>query len=321
MLFLALPASAVESDLCDIIDIPKCRGITKQLRRNTFQSAPTSSTAANLNPANVRFDRGAGLEAIAQSGNSVLFGVASGTGKMGGALISGSMDNTFFGNRVPEHDEDFLKRYDTDKQFKNQKITAALGAKLFSSRNLGLDVGLIFKRHNEVKKINPGGGFSGRVWVFHFGASMYKDDFNLDMTTINASSGLPYSTIYGKQTFQESFTVTTYTGGLRIKNVALDIASIQSKLDYYKTYQGVDDTRILIYAASIYYNDFLFNAAVRREHSGSKVFSEPASLKGQTDKSEPFYSLQYSIGKHLIIGVSYNYFLLKEASASLAIFI
>lgn len=316
MLILALPAFAVESDLCDIIDIPKCRGITKQLRRNTFQSAPNSSTAVNLNPANVRFDKGAGLEAIAQSGNPVLFGVASGTGKMGGALISGSMDNTFFGNRVPEHDEDFLKRYDTDKQYKNQKITVALGAKLLSNRNHGLDVGLIFKRNHEVKKINSGGGFSARLWLLHFGASVYRDDFNLDMNTINAATGVPYSVIYGKQTFQESFTVSTYTAGLRIKNVALDVASIQSKLDFYS-----EDTRILIYAASIYYNDFLFNAAVRREHSGSKVFSEPASLKNQTDKSDPFYGVQYSMGKHVIIGVSYNYFLLKEVSASLAIFI
>jgi hypothetical protein len=39
---------------------------------------------------------GAGLEAIAQPSNPVRFSMTSGTGKMGGALIAGPLDNSFF---------------------------------------------------------------------------------------------------------------------------------------------------------------------------------------------------------------------------------
>ncbi len=310
---------AKATDVCEYLNLPNCRGITKQLRRNTFQSAPTSSTATNLNPSNVRFDKGLGVEAIAQANNEVLFGLASGTGKMGGALISGSMDNTFFGNRTPEDDEAILERFQDKKQFKNQKLTLALGGRLFSQPQFGLDVGVILKRHSKIRKINSGVGISSRVWIFHFGASTYRDDYDLDMS-VEGPYGVPYSVLWNQKTFQESFQVTTLTGGMRIKNLAFDVASVNSKLDYYRDFQGVPETRILLYSASFYYGDFLLSAAMRKEHSGSKVFYPPDTVGSEIDKTSPFYGIQYSWGKHVIFGVMYNYFLLKEYSAALALF-
>lgn len=317
---LIVPAFS-SGDLCDFMDIPNCRGITKQLRRNTFQSAPSASSATSLNPANLRFDKGLGLEVTAQQSNPVSFGLTSGTGKMGGALLSGSMDNTFFGNRIPEHDENFLDRHRNDHQFKNRKLTGAFGVRLFNRKNLGLDLGTILKRHNAIKKLNIGGGLGARIWIFHLGASMYRDDYDLDMNQIQSSTGLPYSVILNRDTYHEGFILNTYTVGFRIMNFSFDLASMSSKFDTYKNLE-VPETKILIYAASFNYDEFLLNAAIRKENSAAKFFDESSdSLRVKEEKTAAFYSLQYAFSKNVIFGVSYNYFLLKEFSASVSLFI
>src|SRR5687767_5582137 len=77
--------------VCDIIDSDSCHGVTKQVRRASSLSLPSPASSANINPATVSFDRGFGIEALFQSNNPVSFNVASGTGKMGGALISHSL--------------------------------------------------------------------------------------------------------------------------------------------------------------------------------------------------------------------------------------
>jgi hypothetical protein len=136
-LLLASPiAAGQDSDLCDILKLPNCGGVTKQLRRNAFQSAPTSSTASGLNPANTSFDKGLGLEVLAQPNNPLLYSVISGTGKMGGALISGAADNGFFGNRVPELPETIADRSAEKHQYKNRKLSLPLAGKLFSRKHL-----------------------------------------------------------------------------------------------------------------------------------------------------------------------------------------
>lgn len=245
-----------------------------------------------------------------------IFSVVSGTGRMGGALISGALDNSFFGNRVPELDVDFLKRNKDDKQYRNSKLGLSAGGKLIRQRNVGLDLGLILKRHSEVKKINAGAGFSGRLYFLHFGASVYRDDYFLDLTkTIDPGTGVPYSVLLGKDFQKESFTVSTYTLGTRIKNLSLDVASIRSEIDYYE-----DPTSIMIYAASFNFRDFLFNAALRKEHSNAPKF-ENDILKIEEDKSGMFFALQYSLSRHIIFGVNYNFFLLNETSLSATLFI
>lgn len=312
LMLFPLVAFGTESDICDILNLPNCRGVTRQMRRNTFQTAPTTSTASNINPANVSFDRGFGVELLAQSGNPLLFSATSGTGKMGGALISGAMDNTFFGNRVPEVDENFLHRSEEDLQYKNKKLTFALGAKLTAQKNAGLDVGVLLKRHSEIKKVNPGVGISGRLWLIHFGASVYKDDTFIDLK--NSSLGQSI----GEDSLQESFTITTYTVGTRIKNLAIDIGTIQSKLKFYDN----EPTKILLYSASFNFRNFLFNAALRKEHSQAQSYNyKTEELEEEEDKSAMYYGLQYSVNKHIIFGLNYNYFLLKEASATVTLFI
>jgi hypothetical protein len=247
-----------------------------------------------LNPATVSFDRGLGIEAMYQSGNPLSLSLASGTGKLGGALISSNLENSFFSNRTYELSDDYLERNLKKKQFKTQKLNLALAGKLFRKKNFSLDLGVILKRHGEIKKINPGVGASGRLGPFSFGAALYRDDFYLDLP-----DGSSYS---------ENFTVTTYSLGTKIKQFSFDAGVIKTKYDLEEM-----DTEIVIYSGSYIFKNFMFNLAHRTENSPAPKFIGD-KLEDKKIKSDFFTGVQTSLGKHLIVGVNYNYYLLSEIS-------
>ena len=305
LLFFSGVASA-QVDICDLLNLPRCTGVTKQSRRSSLQSLPSPATSANLNPATVSFDRGFGVEVFYQSNNPPLFSIASGSGRIGAILISSNIENTFFGNRLVELDGKYFERIDKNKQYESEKMSFAMGANLFRKNKSGVDVGIILKRHGEIKDINPGVGLSGRLGFLTFGASVYRDDFILHQKdAINYPIGT-YSTVFDDETYEEKFTVQTITGGLRIRNLSFDAAIIKSK---YKHFQ--DDTVIKLFSGSIVYRNFMFNLATRNETSNAPKI-EDGELVYKESHSSIYGGVQTSLGKHLVLGVNYNYFLLEE---------
>ena len=228
---------------------------------------------------------------------------------MGGALINGSVDNGFFGNRVPEIDELRLEREQDQKQYRNKKITVALGGKLISNRTVGIDAGLILKRHPEIRDINPGLGFSARVWKINFGASYFKDDSSIDLTKLGP---LPFGS---PEFVEDDFFVTTYTAGTRIGNFSFDYGVIRSDIKSFG-----EPTMISIYSSALQYQNFLFNLALRNERSTAPEFID-GMLVQKEEKSSIFAAIQYSVNEHIIFGVSYNHFLLRDLGLSLTLFI
>lgn len=307
-ILLVSSTDVLAKDICDLLNLKSCSKVTRQSRRSSMASLPGPSTAASTNPATVSFDRGLGIEAIAQSGNSTLLGLASGTGRVGTALLSSSLENTFFSNRIPELEELYAERLEHKKQYKTQKLSLAVGARLWNSTNFTLDSGVILKRHSEVKDINPGLGLSGRFHSISFGVSAYRDDLFLDYTRINPLTGVPYAVATGKASEEEKFTVLNYFLGLKWKNFNLDYGVIQTR---YEIEDAV--TRVGILSASYVFGNNLINLALREEKSPRRVLVEK-ELKEKAKKSDLFWSYQRSIGKHLILGLNYNYFLLGEAS-------
>jgi hypothetical protein len=297
LFFITSHAFSASRDICDILDLQNCSGVSKQGRRSSALSLPSPSTSVLLNPANTSFNRGLGIEAIHQTGNPVIFNIATGTGKIGAALISTSMENTFFGNRVPESDEDFFRRKKDKKQYRTKKISLAFAGKLVRKRNLSLDAGIILKRHSEIKRVNPGAGLSGRLGPLTFGTSVYQDDFHLDLTG-----------------YQEKFTVVTYSVGTKIKNLSLDYGVISTKYE-----QDSIDTKVTLTSASYIAGDFMFNLALRNENSPAPKFVN-GELRYQENKSDVYGGVQASLGRFLIVGVNYNYFLLEEVSTMAALF-
>lgn len=298
-----------KSDICDLLDIRNCPGVTRQGRRTSLPSLPSPTTSTILNPATVSFDRGLGIEVIQQAGNPAVFSLASGSGKLGGALISSSLENTFFGNRVFELDDNFLKRNEEKKQYKTSKMNLALGAKLLRKKYMALDLGVILKRHSEIKRINPGMGLSGKIGPLNFGAAYYQDDFFLNLEGHNDPlTGIPYSIIFGSSDYSEKFTVTTYSIGTKFQGLALDAGVIKTNYE-----RDEMDTEIHLYSGSYTFKNFMFNLAYRNEISPATKF-----IDGQLDYRKStgaiFTGLQMSLNRFAIIGINYNYFLLEEYS-------
>ena len=293
----SISSSCYAIDICDLLNLENCSGVTKQGRRTSLQSLPSPATSAMLNPATTSFDRGVGVELIHQNGNNLVWNLASGTGKLGGALISSSLENSFFGNRVKELDNDYLERNLKKKQYETKKHSLALGGKLFRKKHVSLDVGLMLKRHTKIGRINPGVGASGQLGPFRLGAAHYQDDFFLRGNSFD-----------GTENYSERFMVSTYSIGTKISNFAFDIGAIKTK---YK--RDEKDSDIFIYSGSYIYKNLMINLAHRSEKSPAPKFIDDR-LEYEDETSNIFAGVQASLGKHLILGVNYNYFLLQEIS-------
>lgn len=282
--------------------------------RSSAQSLPNSGTAAGLNPSNIAKVKGFGIESIYQPGNNPTLGLVTGNGKVG-ALISPTQENTFFGNRAIEIDEVYAARRTDKKQFKNKKLSLSLGASLYSSKMVNLDIGVSAKRNPDVKKINPGFAASARFSIFNFGFYYTNDDAKIDLNNyINPYTGIPYSVFYNSPTYTEKYKMMTYTVGVQLNSFSVDIGHIKTKYNFYP-----EETLVQLLSLSYTRKKWLFNLAFRTEYS-SNLHYDQGTLLQQRKKSDVYYGIQYLYNKHIMLGLAYNNFLLKELSGSLTLF-
>ena len=316
LLFFVTETQAAATDVCEVLNLSNCSGVQKMGRRSSAQSLPSSSTAAQFNPANVSHDRGFGVETMYQPGNAPSFSFVSGTGKAGAALVSSKIENAFFGNRVIELEEDYLERREDDTQYISEKQTLALGGGLFKNRKFSLDVGLLLKYNSDIKRVNPGAGIAVRWGIVNFGAAQYQDDVLLKFRSlVNPRTGVAYAVEVGDDQYEERFTVQNYFAGIKIMNLFIDAGVIQT---HYKFYD--QDSVVRLYSAAYIWRNFLFNMAHRQEDSPTWRYSDE-TLLDERKKHETYGGIQYSFNQHFILGVHYNYYLLREYAASLTIFI
>ncbi len=280
-------------------------------QRNGGKSLPSAIISGSLNPSTLSKIKGLGVEGVFQANNPVGIGLVTGTGKIG-ALLTTSQENTFFGNRSIELNEDTLLRYAGGKRYKNNKFSFAAGTGLFNNKKIALDGGLTFKYNPDTKKINLGVGLSGNFSILTFGYSVYHDDTKLDFTqTIEPTSGLPYSVLLGVNSYQEKFTVTAIAVGFRAGSAFFDYGLIKTKYDFYD-----EETIIRLFSASYNRSKWLYNIAFRKESSPNKKYVE-GTMVVMRDKSSLYAGVQYSLNKHALLGLAYNRFLLEDLSATL----
>ncbi len=284
--------------------------------QTSSRSAPSASVASALNPSNISRIKGLGVEFSYQPSNPLGYGLVTGNGKFGGALVASSGDNTFFGNRTFELDEDYLERRIDDKRYKNKKLTVALGLSLLEKKNYSLDLGISAKRHSEIKRINPGVGLAGRFYFFNMGFYTYVDDTKVNLKGhYHPYTGIPYEAIYNSTTYSEKYQVTTLTLGTKIKGLALDYASIRTKYKFYE-----NPTNIHIYSSSYMIKNFMLNLAYRQEESDN-LKEKDGVLSTQRNKSDIYGGVQYIINRNFMVGLAYNSFLLNELSGNFTLFL
>lgn len=309
MLIFNFNAHAADQRLCDYFGW-NCNGSgSKSGGRNSSQSLPSQSTASNLNPANVRYAKGLGIETLWQPNNPLLFSLASGTGKLGGALITQSYENSFFGNRVIELDDDLLSRHRNNYRYNNNKYNFAGGVKAIDKKWLSLDLGVMGKFNQDTHRLNLGIGSSGRLGIFTFGFSYYNDDVRVDLKdATDPYTGQLYSTVHSGTHYFERFQVETYSVGTRFKSFNFDYGIIKSRYAFY-----TENTRIYIYSMSWSRNKFQFNGAIRKEYSPQQRYFNDRMLI-QRRKDFLYLGTQYTVNKNIIVGLNHNYFLLNEFS-------
>lgn len=306
---MVFSSRALSDDLCEFFMY--CPGRSSRL---SSQSLPSSSSAAGLNPSNIAKVRGLGIETIYGPGNSPVFDLISGNGKVG-ALISPTQENTFFGNRPVEIDDVYAQRRLNNKQFKNKKMSLTLGASLIDKKWLSFDIGVSLKRNPDLRKINPGVGASLRFSIFNFGIYTTRDDVKVDLGNyINPYSQTAYSSIYNGSTYTETYNMLTYALGVQLDRLAIDAGFIKTKYKFYP-----EETFVQLWSMSYTYRKYLFNLSQRKEYSSNAAY-DSGGLFLQRKKSDYYYGVQYLYNKHLLFGLAYNNFLLKEVSASLTIF-
>lgn len=313
ILFAATNAclAADKPDPCQLFEY--CRG--SSFRSTQSSSSPSPASSAALNPSNISSIRGMGVEAIYQPRNSILFDIASGNGKIG-ALISPTLENSFFGNRTIELDDVQQIRQEDKKQYKNKKYNFASGFKLIDRKQIGIDLGLSAKWNEDIKVLNPGFGATLRIGFLHLGAYRYSDDIKIELENyIDPYTSIPYSLIYKNSIYKEKFWVETYTGGFRLKNFTFDAGVIKTRYHFYP-----ENTRIYIYSATYNWKDWLFLAAIRKEFSPNFAYVNKVMIE-QRKKEEIYYGFQFLVNRHVILGANYNFFLLRELSGSLTILI
>jgi hypothetical protein len=312
---IMVQSSFAQESLCDILKLPSCESVSKLARRSSGKSMPSATTATQFNPANVSHDRGVGIETFYQSHNSLKFGLVTGTGRTGAALVNANMENTFFGNRIVELDQDYLERRVDKYQYRTNKYALALGAGLIKTKKIGFDLGFMGKYNPYVRKLNPGAGLALRLGPLTLGGSYYKDDIYLKFKDkLNYRTQLPYNLDYTNNTYKESFNVQTLSVGFKWKDLYLDWGQIKSHSEFYD-----DDIVINIFSSSFIWKKFLLNYALRSENTPAMKYRS-GDLKDFRTQNAAYGALQFSLNKFTVIGVHYNYYLLGEFAGSVALF-
>lgn len=309
--------AADPNDLCEILNLTNCAGVSKLARRSSAQSVPSNATATQFNPANVSHDRGWGVETMWNPQNTPTFSFVTGTGRTGAALVSSKIENGFFANHIPELGEDFLERRLDDEQYKSRKYTLALGVALLRKRWMSLDIGGQGKYNEDTGRTNFGVGASTRLGLFTFGAAYYEDDMKLKFgDKVDPRSQMMYRSIFGMTEFQETFQVQSYFAGVKIKSLYLDGGVIRTN---YKFYEPEKSSDIYLYSAAYIWGRFLFNVAMRHERSPMWSYKD-RRLFDDRKKNETYGGIQYSFGQWLILGIHHNYYLMREMAGSVTVF-
>ncbi len=299
-----------EDELCGYF---KFCGSSSSPSRNSVNT----STSSILNPSNLAKIKGLGLETLYQANNPLAFSIVTGNGRVGAALISPTLENSFFGIRSLELDYDYYVRFNTRKRYKNKKINFASGISLIQSKNFSMELGVSVRRNPDVKKINPGMGLNTQIGAVHVGAYVYKDDVKVNFYNyLDPISGISYATLFGNTTYQESYLVKTMNLGLEIKNFSLDVAYLNTKYAFYR-----QDTRVMLYTAAYRFGQFMFNYGVRKEESPNYFMDITGTPVNQREKVFTYFGLQFIPTKRVMLGLGHNTFLTNEVSFTLTLFL
>lgn len=276
---------------------------------STGTSSPTSSasrgTKIRINPAILSVAKGFGVETL-YFDSSFDFALVSGLGRVGAAISPSNSEETFFGPPGIEDPTALLERKRGHHKFKAPKYTLATAVNIFDNRRSGmsrfaLNLGVMGKYHQPTGNITPGGGLSAVAGPVNIGFSMYSDELSIG----DPSDGPTYL-LY-------RYNVTTYSVGAFIGPLAIDYS-------FLRVLESGDATVSLITGTWIF-KRALATVALRTEKILRPTYNYETDLLELVEhKDEYFAGLQVQVANPVLVGVFYNYYLVRDISFGLTLF-
>lgn len=275
---------------------------------STSPAYPSKSSGFKVNPSAVPLEKGWGGETI-YFDSSFDFALVRGTGRIGAAISPSNGEESFFGPPGLELDSEFLERKQNGTKYDSQNVALAGAFQLLSNRKSGLqrfelNLGVIGKYNKLSKDVWPGLGISGIGGPFTFGYSVSEDQYVVDFSSIGLAEELKFK-----------YKTATISGGIFLNNLAVDYSHLRV------TIQEHEAISIYLLTGSILLQRWIFTAASRREVSDRPAYDyKLKTLKVEEEKNELFGGIQFSPTRVLMVGVFYNYYLLREMSAGATLF-
>lgn len=262
--------------------------------------APTRGSKIRLNPAVIPLDQSFGGEFL-YFDSSVDFAIVKGLGRIGAAISPSNSEETFFGPPGVEVPSDFLTRHQEKHKYPSQKLTLATAFGILDNKRSGLsrfevNFGVMAKYNRKTAALNAGGGLSGVAGPFTFGYSLYRDETDLE-------------------TIVTRYSVETYSIGAFLGPLVVDY----SNLRMYTTTETLLTTMV---TGTVLLSRILITCSVRNERSSRPEYVPATnSLEYNLDKQEIFGGIQYGATRNIMLGAFYNYYLMREASFGVTIFL
>lgn len=259
-----------------------------------------------INPSAVPLEKGFGAEAIHYKG-TFDFALVQGLGRVGAAISPSNSEETFFGPPGFELPEDHLARKRARDKFQGTKLTLATAFGLIENRKTGLrrfetNLGVMAKHNQATGQTTPGAGISGIAGPFTFGYSAYQDHHRFDEEDF-APLEPP----------RVDYTVETYSVGLFLNAIAIDYSHLRLLTN--------DLDTVTLITATIFTPEALFTFGHRTEESHRPGFDFTTEALAATEKKvEHFVGAQADVTRHLMLGVFYNYYLVRELSLGMTVF-
>lgn len=307
--FLILSSSLYSKSLCDVLDLQGCNRWFSGGNLKSTSSAqsrglsfPSTSSVSSTNPSRINTDRGFGVETIQYRGDYD-FGVASGTGVVGGAFSSTTTEGSFFGNTSKELLSVFRERKLARKKLKGKKFTFATAFKIIGADDNDrfwkptVNLGIISNYNEEVKKYGGGLGLSVIVGPFTLSGTRFSDTYR---NPLNNNEIIKYY-------------INTYSAGLRLFNISIEHTLINN----------FNDSRdeINLTTATVFTKFFMLTYGHRKEFSDFPRFDyHNTKFIAEREKDDEFGGIQFTLGKNFLLGFFYNYYLNRNGSVSFTAF-
>lgn len=272
-------------------------------------SSSTSSAGRGskirLNPALMPIAKGFGAEFL-YFDQEVDFALVKGLGRIGAAISPSNSEETFFGPPGIEDPNELLLRKRGMHKFPNQKITLGTAFGLYDNKRSGFErlafnLGVMGRYNKKTSSVLGGGGISSVIGPVAIGVSTYKDETQLDTVVVNgAPLVIPYQV--------STFSVGAFYEGLAVDYSLLNVNSNQS-------------ANVSVWTGTIVWKNLIATGAMRTENLTRPSYDYATDTVILVDKKvEYFGGLQVSIFDPLMVGVFYNYYLMREVSFGATLF-